>query len=153
MSKRERIYLKVGRGVLTPADDYAASQLRARGYAVGQIIQVEAFKLRSQAFNRLAHRIGGLVAENVPAFEGMDAHKALKRLQIESGTACDEIGISVPGFGMCIQKLPRSFSFESMDESEYRESVKSICRYVSKRYWPDLTPDQIEEMAESWVTE
>ncbi|MDO6385595.1 hypothetical protein [Uliginosibacterium sp. 31-12] len=131
----------------------ATEQLRARSLKPGQIIQAEVFKLRSQGFNRLAHRIGGLVAENVEAFAGMDSHKALKRLQIESGVACDEVGISVPGFGMCIQKLPRSFGFESMDEAEYRESVKGICRYVASRYWPSVSPEQVEEMAESWVDE
>ena len=152
MSKRERIYMRLhADGALMPADRYAEGLLQGRKLKPGQIVQVELFKLRSKGFNRLAHRIGGLVAGNIPAFEGMDAHKALKRLQIESGTACDEIGISVPGFGLCIQKIPRSFSFESMDESEYRDSVRSICNYVSARYWPSVSPERVEQMAESWV--
>ena len=91
------------------------------------------------------------MADNIEAFHGMDAHKALKRLQIESGTACDEIGISVPGFGLCVQKIPRSFGFDSMGEDEYREAVKSICRYVSDRYWPSVSPEQVAEMAACWV--
>ena len=153
MAKRERIYLRVSNGALVPADACATEQLRSRKLKLGQVVQVEVFKLRSQGFNRLAHRIGGLVASNIQAFEGMDAHKALKRLQIESGVACDEIGISVPGFGLCIQKLPRSFGFETMDEDEYRDSVKGICRYVSDRYWPTVSPEQVEAMAESWVEE
>ena len=138
-------------GALVPADHYANSRYQERNLKPGQIVQVEIFKLRSQGFNRLSHKVGALVAENIPAFEGMDAHQAIKRLQIESGTACDEIGISVPGFGLCVQKLPRSFSFESMDETEYRESIKSICRYVSSRYWPSVSPEQVEQMAECWV--
>lgn len=138
---------------MVPADPYARGQLRARNLQTGQIVQAEIFKLRSKGFNRLAHRIGSLVSANIDAFQGMDAHKALKRLQIESGVACDEIGISVPGFGMCIQKIPRSFGFESMDEDEYRDAVKGICRYVSDRYWPTVSPERVEEMAESWVEE
>lgn len=153
MAKRERINLRVQAGALVPADPYARGQLRARNLQTGQIVQAEIFKLRSKGFNRMAHRIGSLVAANIDAFQGMDAHKALKRLQIESGVACDEIGISVPGFGMCIQKIPRSFGFESMDEDEYRDAVKGICRYVSDRYWPTVSPDRVEEMAESWVEE
>ena len=152
MSKRERIYMRVNTGgALCPADLYAEKLFNDRKLKIGQVVQVELFKLRSKGFNRLAHRIGGLIAENIPAFEGMDAHKALKRLQIESGTACDEIGISVPGFGLCIQKIPRSFSFESMDESEYRDSVKAICNYIADRYWKTVTPEQVERMAETWV--
>lgn len=153
MAKRERIYLRVEKGALVPADRFAAEQLRAKRYKVGQIIQGDLVKLRSPGFHRLAHRIGGLVAHNIDAFAGMDAHKALKRLQIESGVACDEIGIHVPNFGMCIQKLPRSIGFDVMDESEYRDAVQGICRYVSARYWPTLTPEQVEQMAESWVEE
>jgi hypothetical protein len=153
MSRRERIYLRVAYGALVPADACATEQLRARKFKTGQVIQAEIFKLRSKGFNRLAHRIGSLVAANIDAFQGMDAHKALKRLQIESGVACDEIGISVPGFGMCIQKIPRSFGFESMGEDEYQEAVKGVCRYVSERYWPTVSPDRVEEMAESWVEE
>ena len=153
MSKRERIYFRVASGALVPADACATEQLRARNLKTGQVIQAEVFKLRSKGFNRLAHRIGSLVAENIEAFNGMDSHKALKRLQIESNVACDEIGISVPNFGMCIQRIPRSFGFESMDEDEYRGAVNGICRYVSERYWPTLTPEQVEQMAESWVEE
>lgn len=153
MSRKQRIYLRVQKGALVPADPFAATQLRAKGYKVGQLVQAEFFRLRSVGFNRLAHRIGGLVASNIDAFAGMDYHKALKRLQIESGTACDEIGISVPGFGMCVQKIPRSFSFEDMDEDEYRAAVQSICRYVSERYWPTVSPERVAEMAESWVQE
>lgn len=151
MSRKDRIYLRVQKGSLVPADSLAEEQIRSRGYTVGQIVQVEIFKLRSQAFNRLAHRIGCLVADNIEAFHGMDAHKALKRLQIESGAACDEIGISIPGFGMCIQKIPRSFSFEAMSEDEYKDSIKKMCDYVSERYWPTISPEKIAEMAESWV--
>jgi hypothetical protein len=153
MARRERIYLRVENGALVPADACATEQLRARKFKTGQVIHAELFKLRSQGFNRLAHRIGSLVAANIDAFHGMDSHKALKRLQIESGVACDEIGISVPGFGMCIQKIPRSFGFESMDEVEYREAVKGVCRYVSERYLPAVSPEKVEEMAESWVEE
>lgn len=153
MAKRERIYLRVEKGALVPADRFAEDQLRARKLKVGQIVQGEIIKLRSHRFNNLSHRIGGLIADNIDAFSGMQAHQALKRLQIESGVACDEIGISVPGFGLCIQKLPRSFGFETMDEDEYRDSVKGICRYVSDRYWPTVSPEQVEAMAESWVEE
>jgi hypothetical protein len=44
--------------------------------------------------------------------------------------------------------IPRSFSFESMDQGEFYEAVKGICRYIADEYWPDMTPEQVQEMAE-----
>ena len=153
MSKRERIYLRVQKGALVPADSYATSKLRERGYAVNDLLAAELVKPRNPKFNRLVHRIGQLVVANIDAFAGIDAHQAIKRLQIEGKVACEEIGISVANYGMVIQLIPRSLSFESMDEGEYVQAARGICRTIAERYWPSLTEDAIAEMAESFVGE
>lgn len=153
MSKREKIYLRVSKGSLVPADPYAASKLRERGYNIGDLLSAELTKPRNPKFNRLVHRIGQLVVANIDQFAGLDAHKAIKRLQIEGKVACDEIGISIAGYGMVIQLIPRSLGFESMDEGEYCQAARGICRTVAERYWPDMDEDQIAEMAESFVGE
>jgi len=151
--KKERIYLRVGKGMLTPADSYSESQLRAKGYKIGDVVAASITKLRNQKFNRLVHRIGQLVVANIEAFSGLDAHQAVKRLQIEGRIACDEIGIMVNGYGMVIQFIPRSLSFDTMDEAEFHEAAMGICRTIAERYWQTLTPEQVEEMAESFITE
>ena len=153
MSKRERIYLRVAKGALVPADNYAASLLRSRGYAMNDLLAAELVKPRNPRFNRLVHRIGQLVVANIESFSGMDAHQAIKRIQIEGKVACEEIGISVANYGMVIQLIPRSLSFESMDEGEYLIAARGICRTIAERYWPELDEDQIAEMAESFVGE
>lgn len=153
MSKRERIYLRVDRGMLVPADPYAASVLRQRGYKIGDLLAAELVKPRNPKFNRLVHRLGQLVVANIEAFAGLDAHKAIKRLQIEGKVACDEIGIMVANYGMVIQLIPRSLSFESLDEGEYQQAARGISRTIAERYWTDLEPEQIEEMAEAMVGE
>lgn len=151
--KRERIYLRVVKGGLVPADDYAASRLREKSYRVGDVLAAQITKLRNPKFNNLVHRIGQLVVANIEGFDGLTAHKAIKRLQIEGRIACDEVGVMVQGFGMVIQFIPRSLSFDTMDEGEYYEVARAICRLIAKRYWPTLTPVQIEKMAESFVME
>ena len=151
--KPESIYLRVEKGALVPADEYARNQLRAKGYKTGDVIKASLTKLRSQAFNRLVHRIGQLVVANIDAFAGIDAHRAIKRLQIEGKVACDEIGVMIEGYGMVIQFIPRSLSFDSMDEGEYRQAARDICRVIAERYWKKLSAEQIEEMAESFVME
>lgn len=153
MSKREKIYLRVDRGTLVPADSYAASKLRERGYKVGDLLSAELTKPRNPKFNRLVHRIGQLVVANIDSFSGLEAHKAIKRLQLEGKVACDEIGYDVPGYGMLMQLVPRSLSNESMDEGEYQQAARGICRTIAERYWPNLDEDAIAEMAESFVGE
>ena len=153
MSKREKIYLRVVKGALVPADTYAASKLRERGYGMNDLLSAELTKPRNPKFNRLVHRIGQLVVSNIEAFAGLDAHQAIKRLQIEGKVACEEIGVMVANYGMVIQLIPRSLSFESMDEGEYVQAARGICRTIAERYWPSLTEDAIAEMAESFVGE
>lgn len=153
MSKRERIYLRIDRGCLVPADSYAQTCLRERGYRIGDLVAAEIKKPRNPKFNRLVHRLGQLVVANVDQFAGLDPHTAIKRLQIEGKVCCDEIGINVPGYGTVIQLIPRSMSFESLDEGEFKMAAKGICRTISDRYWSDLSPDAIEEMAECMVDE
>lgn len=151
MSKKVRTLWRVGRGVLEPYDSFTRQELRARRYKLGDLIAAELFKARSPGFHRLAHQLGSLLAENLDAFDGMDAHAVLKRLQIEGRIACDEIGVLVPDVGMCVQYVPRSLSYESMDDHEFRETIKAMCRYVADTYWPTCSPEKIEAMAQAWV--
>lgn len=147
------MYLRVVKGSLQPADQCAAEELRQRGYKVGDILAADLSKLRNPKFNRLVHRIGQLCARNIDEFHGIDAHLVIKRLQIEGKIECDEIGILFPGYGMVGQFIPRSLSFDSMDEGEFNKAARSICRLISERYWKNLSPEQIEEMAGSMVDE
>jgi hypothetical protein len=151
--KRDRIPVRVAKGSVVPLDACAAGRLRERGYRIGDVLLADFTKPRNPKFNRLVHRIGQLVVANIDAFAGLDAHVAIKRIQIEGRISCDEIGICVPGFGMVIQFIPRSLSFQSMDEGEYHQAAKDICRTIAERYWPDMDPDAIAEMAESMVDE
>ena len=151
--KPEPVYLRVIQGGLVPADNYAQEQLRSKKFKIGDVIKVDIRKLRNNKFNRLVHRIGQLVAANIEAFSGLDAHTCIKRLQIEGRIACDEIGVLVQGYGMVIQFIPRSMSFDSMCETEYHDCAKQICRLIAERYWQGLDPEQIEAMSENFINE
>ena len=153
VSKRQKIYFRVAKGALVPADSYAASQLRERGYNINDLLSAELTKPRNPKFNRLVHRIGQMVVANIEGFAGLEAHKAIKRLQLEGKVACDEIGYMVPNYGMLTQIVPRSLSNESMDEGEYKQAARGICRTISERYWPTLSEEKIAEMAEMFVGE
>lgn len=147
----ERIALRVDRGCLIPADGLSTQRLRARKYGVGDIVFAEIRKPRHPVFHRLAHQLGTILAENIEAFSSMDAHAVLKRLQWEANIGCEEVGVQVPGVGLALMRFPRSLSFESMEQGEFREVVANMCRHVSTKYWPSMTAEQIEAMADCYV--
>ena len=149
--QRDKVLLRVGKGALIPHDGVSAMQLRAKGFKLGDVLAADLSKPRNPAFHRLAHQVGALLAENLEAFEDLDSHGVLKRLQIEGDIACDSIPLNMPGIGPVEYRVPRSLSFASMDEAEFRQTIAAMCRYVSKRYWPSCTPEQIEAMASAWV--
>jgi len=101
MAKREKIALRVIQAkylhpqarALYPADRYNAGLMVSRGYDTGDLLYADLRKLRSRGLNAFLHQVAQLCVENLPEFEGMGAHQALKRLQLESGTACDEIQV------------------------------------------------------------
>ena len=154
MSKKpDRIALRVQKGALVPADTTSQAKLRDRGYRTGDIVFSDIRKARNPGFHRLAHQLGHLCAENIEAFEGMDAHQVLKRLQIEAQIGCEEMAIIVPGVGKCLHLIPQSLAFESMDEGQFHEVIRGFCRYIAKQYWPTLDPEKIEEMSQVMVGE
>lgn len=149
--KPDRIAFRVVDGKLQPADSWAEKELDNKRLKEGDIVYAAISKLRSKGLNRLVHRIGKLCVENIEDFKYTDSHGVIKRLQIEANIACDEIGVLLPGMGMMVYRVPRSISFDSMDEAEFRDVGRALCRYIAKRYWSGLEPEQIELMANSMV--
>ena len=147
--KPERLLLTVGKGALLPGDGYTQMRLRQRGYKLGDILLADLRKPRSPGFHRLAHRLGTLVANNIEDFEGLDGHQALKRLQWEARIACDSMEVRVAGVGKAEVITPRSLSYASMDQSEFEAVMRQFSEYIARTYWPDMTAEAIEEMAES----
>lgn len=145
--KPERFPMRVQKGCFVPADRSTQERLRDRGFRTGDLVFMEIRKPRNPKFHRLAHALGQLCAENIEAFEGMEAHRVLKRLQIEAQIGCDEMAIVVPGVGKCLHLIPRSLSFESFDEGEFKEIISGFCRHIVATYWNTLTPEEVEEMA------
>jgi len=154
MSKKEKIYFRVTKeGYLKPADNYAQKLMIEKKYKGGDILSAALSKLRNPGTNKNAHKIAGLCRAHIDAFSNYDDdHKVLKRLQIESGAACEEIGAHVSGM-WCLVKYPLSFSFDSLGEAEFIAAIKTICWHISEKYWPGMQPEQIELMAERFVNE
>jgi len=147
MSK-EKILFRVAKGCLEPYDNNTIRRLRERGYHIGDVLSAELRKPRNPGFYSLAHVFGQMVADNIEAFEGMEPHSVLKRLQCEAHIAGDWIPMRMQG--MAVEYfVPQSLSFASMDQGRFYEVFTAMCRHVSEKYWPDLTAEQVAEMAET----
>lgn len=142
----ERIAMRIDKGCMRPADGFATARLRARGYHTGDVVFAEFKKPRNPGYHRLAHALGKLVANNIESFEGMNPHRVLKRLQMESGAGCEEIAYLLAGQTV-VQRIPLSLSFESMEQGEFEEVFRALCRRVCD-YWPGVNEQAIANMAE-----
>lgn len=139
--------LKSGALCLLPADRHTAKEIET-----WDLSKVRAGDLRcprNPKFHRLAHLVGGMASQNLDAFQGMEGHSVLKRLQIESGIACDEMAIQI-GNQMVIHRLPKSLSFASMGEDEFKDLMGGLCQYLCNRYWDGAGPEEVVGMAEEW---
>ena len=147
----ERLLFRVAKGSLVPGDGYTLKRLKERGYKVNDILLADLRKPRQPGFHRVAHRLGQLVVDNIEEFTGLDGHAALKRLQVEAKAECDEIPVVMTILGQKIKishRIPRSLSYASMDEGQFREVMRTISNHIATEYWPDMTAEKIEEMAE-----
>ncbi len=172
--KSKYIYFRYVAGNLVPADQCAKRSLHEKKFKEGDLLKAQVSKLRTVGFNKFSHRLGVLITQNIEDFRLMTAHAAIKRLQYEGNIYCEELPIKIIGFdlkiweyvrtivqpilskigfsiqddGYIVARIPRSFSFDSMGEEEYRDAVSKICVYLAENYWQTCTPEQIEAMAD-----
>ena len=150
----EKIYLRVTSAGLAPADPYAETRLREKKYKPGDILSAQLSKLRKQGTHKNAHKIGVLMMQAHDDFRYYaNAHDVLKRLQVESGAACEEIKIKKRNGEWELHRYPLSFSFDSLGEAEFNEAVRVICRYIVDVYWPGMDSEEIDLMAERMPNE
>ena len=80
-----------------------------------------------------------LVGAGTETFEGIPAGST------------SPIALNFPGVGPCSYRVPRSLSYESMDQDEFHAVIAAMCAYVAKTYWPSMDAERIEAMASAWV--
>lgn len=134
-----------GRAMLEVADDLSRQRIKDKRLSLGEVVFAEIKKPRNPRFHALAHALGNLIAESLDDFTGMDAHRVLKRLQIESGVCCDEIGYRLQGMWI-VQRVPQSLAFDSMDEGEFRAFMQGIAGHLIDNYWPNCTHEDIQSL-------
>lgn len=113
-------------GALIPSTKWDRRTMKERKFHTGIELQGDLRQARNVKFYRLAHALGGFLADHVEGFEGLSQHEALKRLQEQSGIGCEEESFSMdlgPALGTVTgtRKVAESLNFEDMDELRWSE--------------------------------
>lgn len=45
--------------------------------------------------------------------------------------------------------IPRSIAYDAMDQEEFHGVLKGLCKFMAERYWPRMSAEEIEALAEA----
>lgn len=135
-------------GALVPMTQWDQRVMRERKLSVGTEVRAELKKPRSVKFHRLAHALGALLVDNVEGFELLDAHAALKRIQLEANVQCEEIEVTLPELGVVKIKQARSIAFDEMLEEDFANLFEGVTDYIDRHYAAGLCDAVADEYAQ-----
>jgi len=136
-------------GVFIPCGEMAVAECKRRNFKPGQKLLISFHNLRSYGTHKHAHNVGKICIKHIDDFSNYyDPHDVLKRLQIEGNIACDQIGATDANGTKVMYLIPRSLKYEDMDETEFLQVINKFYQFISKKYWPSIKPEAIQEMAE-----
>ncbi len=128
-------------GALVPAHDVDQRLLRERKFRIGREVRAELKQPREAWQHRLVHKIGQLMVDNVEGWEQLTSHDAVKRLQRESSTCCEEMELDVPGVGRLMVMQAESLSFDEMEQDRFQVLFDGITEHIGRRYVHVLLDD------------
>lgn len=148
-----------------PAYPLDKRAMNDRGFRDGDILLMDFFKDRNPRFWRKFHALSLLIADNVAEMEGLKAHTALKKVQLESRQHCELVAIEptkqtaellaeagLPALGWQ-QWATKSLNFDDTDESIAEGVWEGICDYVARAYFPGWDSSQVADAAAFWERE
>lgn len=135
---------------LVPADEFAFEDLAACKFKLGETVKADIKRSRNPGFHRFVHALGKLAVEQVPGFENLNAHEAVKRLQLESGAGCDTLVIELDGM-VVPYRVAKSLSFDTMDEIEFQHVAKACAKRLATRYLQD-SEDEIAAIVDEMLS-
>jgi len=114
---------------------------RERKFREGDELRAELKKPRNPKFHRLVMGALQLVLDNQEGLHTID--QLLTIVKIKLGRVESTID---PSSGKVFY-IPESISFDALDDGQFQEFWRDLCRLIVRDYLPSLRPDQIEEMA------
>lgn len=155
---RRALYLRVHRvvlpetgelvGALVPESIISQREMRERALKTGDVIRCELRKKRNPRYWRLVHALGGLLADQAEGYEGLTQHKALKKLQADAGVECDSEVFEIPNLGTVTRSVPRSLSFDELDEQAFDAAWALMVKHASVAL-KGLDEETIQQLCQS----
>lgn len=108
------------------------------GHAVLKRLQVEG-NIECEQVQVSTRTVWAQVSAAILAIPGMASIEPALRV----------VGSMLPTKALVVTLHPRSLSYASMDEAEFKSVIRRICNYIAEAYWPSCTPEEIEDMAEA----
>lgn len=133
-------------GSFRASDNASRKALKSRGFHKHQEVIAYLYRVRDGVQWRRAHALGQMLVDNVDAFHGLDAHHALKKVQLDGSIACESEKIDLGNLGMFTRTVAKSLAFGEMDDSEFSAVFKQMCERVAQRYFPDMDATAVEAM-------
>lgn len=144
--RKEPLYLRVTPdGKFEPASAYYSAKLREKKYRVGDLVRADLTKPRYPRHHRLVFATLRKVVDNLD-YE-LSEHRLLTVLKIKMGRVDDLID-SATGK---VYYIPESIAFDAMEQGEFSEFHREMCRVIARDYLPGMSPAQVAELAEMMV--
>lgn len=148
-------------GALVPADDVDGRLMRDRKFRIGRKIRAELKQPREEWQHRLIHKIGHLMVDHVEGWEQLEAHDAIKRLQLDANVCCEMVELDatpvisavldaceallgagarkvlagvLPEIRTIPVKRAESLSFDEMEQARFQELFDGLTEYIGRRY-------------------
>lgn len=143
-----RVLLKIQPdGSFRAADAFSSKRLSTRGYKRGQEVVAYVSRVRDGRQWRRAHVLGQFLVDNVGAFDGKDAHQAIKKVQLDGKIACTEERFDLPGgLGQFVRIVPESLAFGEMDDIVFTPIYAQMRKYIGDTYFGDMDATAVDEM-------
>jgi hypothetical protein len=148
-------------GALVPANAVDQRLLRDRKFRVGREIRGELKQPREEWQHRLIHKIGHLMVDNVEGWAQLDAHDAVKRLQLDVNVCCETVemdatrviaavldaceallgagarkvlAVVLPEIRTIPVRRAESLSFDEMEQARFQELFDGLTEYIGNHY-------------------
>lgn len=160
---RRALYLRVHRvvipetgelvGALLPESIVSQREMRERALRTGDLVRCELRKNRDYGQWKWAHTLGALLAEQAEGYEGLTQHKALKKLQLDSGTECDveveEFDLGELGTAKRTKVVPRSLSFDQLEQQAFDVAWARMVNYAASECLHGMDANEVQKYVES----
>lgn len=148
LNPHQSLMLVARNGGWAPADRASERLARDRGLMHDGVEAVAyLYSPRDGKQWRKVHALCTLVGQHVEEFGGMDSHSVLKKLQLDSGIACDSEEIDLGTLGKVTRRIPQSFAFGFMDQSSFEQAYRELSVYVAGKYFGLIGAEAEGEMA------